>query len=121
MAEDVGLGAVDLNGGGRGSPSDPFTWVVGDEGSLAYFDGSRWTAVATGIHEDLLAFAGVALARDGRLFGVSETGLYRVDKAKGRNRGLATNGAEVFIGTNVVVVGEGGRGRSHRVNECHPW
>lgn len=114
-AEDVGLGKVDLNDGGRRSWSDPFTWVVGDDGSLAYFDGSRWTAVATGIDEDLVAFAGFALARDGRLFEVFEGGLDRVDKAKGLNRGLATND------TDVVVLGEDGRGRIHRVNECYGW
>jgi hypothetical protein len=112
-AENVGLGVLDLNGGGSRMRSDPFTWVVGDQGSLAYLDGARWTVVATGVDEDLLAFAGgLALARDGRLFKVFEGGLHRVDKAKGLNRGLFNNG------TDVVVVGEGGRGRDHRVNEC---
>lgn len=114
-ADDVGLGDVDLNAGGQ-REMDTLTWIVGDDGSLAYHNGSYWTPVDTGVREDLVDFAsGLALARDGRLFTVYERGLDRVDKAAGLNRGLFSDGEDV------ILVGEEGRGRAYRRAECYGW
>lgn len=115
--EDVGLGEVDLNAGGRRWSTEPAPLgVVGDAGSYAYYGGGRWTAVSTRIDDDLLDYAGgLVLARDGRLFEATYDGLERVDKVEGLNRGLfATD-------THVVIVGEDGRGRTHDLEICPPW
>jgi hypothetical protein len=110
-AEDVGLGNVDLNGGGG-----PPIRLVGDAGSYAYYGGGHWTAVDTNINEDLLDYAaGIVVARDGRLFEADYDGLRRVDKAEGFNRSLYRSDVAV------IVVGEGGRGRTHDLEICPPF
>jgi photosystem II stability/assembly factor-like uncharacterized protein len=112
-AEDTGLGEVNLNDGGWTGNDGQFV-MVGDAGSMAYYDGVRWTPVRTHIDEDLVAYTQrVALARDGRLFFADDDGLDRVDKTEGLNRGLFHDGETE---PTLFVVGEHGRARTFAVD-----
>jgi hypothetical protein len=105
--EDTDLGNVNLNGGGLVGYYGRAV-IVGDGGTMAWFDGARWWAKHTGVDVDLLDYAGgIALGRDGRLFEANDGELRRVDKAEGLNRALVATDLEY----GVMVVGEGGRGR----------
>jgi hypothetical protein len=95
-AEDIGLGEVDLNDGGPHRTWADWTYddfmVVGDAGSVAFFQGVRWRLISTNIDADLVGYAnGLVLDRDGRLFQfrVEDYRLHRrTGKVEGLNRGM---------------------------------